>query len=718
MPLTKEVVAQRRRSAQSLMSMSGTEDDRVDLLEQRRQVEDDLHRDEQKLLYLTKNIARAAELEKTMARTLEIFDERLLALEGVILPIHQDTLKLVRAQENLEDVGDLLEEAMRQQGVSRRTAHLITTGTIGESLDMYIAALLEIRNARAYFTENAPGNPEVQVLYELHVEAMATIQARTKILLVEDVSVIEKEKLLDMPREAVSDASTLFKTDGSDLIKLVALLLQSENSAELARIFAGARGDAMTELIEGKASVARFMSDGSKVRGPSRRGLSLRRRSGTNLSAAAAAANAGTPIKMGSSRPPGSGHKRNSSVEPKVELAMDMPSNGDPMTATYERGSHPFLKYFSVTATALLREHTLGSTLVGGKPVELSQLLRQLFYTKMDAAIAHGELLVGNMSRRSVTGNAGLSVLDILGTFVAARRHEFDLILSICREQTGVRFHQMCASFAKLARQSLFEFQDFIAGDDVKKLPPDGTVHELALNTSGFITALLAYSDIAGFLLGSDDAAFGGVDRHGGLDINVVGDHIGHLVGWVTDVLETLCDNVSRKARHYEDKAMRCIFLINNYDYILKYIMASPHASVFRERDSQIDTRYLAMIQEQSTAYRQHSWDSLIAHIQIDESINTMHMQKRERESIKERYSKFNDGFEAIVKEQVRYSVPSSEVRARLIEDVIKAVVPQFEKFDSTYRNSGFSVKNPTKYLRFTPEEITDMIKRLFSATS
>lgn len=68
-------------------------------------------------------------------RTLELFDERLSSLEAVIHPIHQQTLRLVGAQENLEAVGDLLEEAIKQQGVSHRVSNLIRGGTSGQPLD-------------------------------------------------------------------------------------------------------------------------------------------------------------------------------------------------------------------------------------------------------------------------------------------------------------------------------------------------------------------------------------------------------------------------------------------------------------------------------------------------------------------------------------------------------------------------------------------------------
>ena len=82
-------------------------------------------------------------------------------------------------QDNLEQVGDLLELAIRQQSVSKEVGRLIRAGTKGcETLDEYLDAMARVKGGLKYFTDYAPGNPEMQTLYELHEQAMATVQAR------------------------------------------------------------------------------------------------------------------------------------------------------------------------------------------------------------------------------------------------------------------------------------------------------------------------------------------------------------------------------------------------------------------------------------------------------------------------------------------------------------------------------------------------------------
>lgn len=318
---------------------------------------------------------------------------------------------------------------------------------------------------------------------------MATVQSQVKTLLVEDVESPSREEILETRPELAIDAEKIFKTDGAALLKLTGLLLQSDNSTELTRMFAAARGDTITATVDGKQGMARNSSDGSTGTKGIRRGLSLRRRSNSNMNPQAATPQK-TPVKA-SFRQSTSGHKRVPSDQQKVHAGMDVHAEvDDPMATTYEKGSHPFLRLCSVTFVCLVREHTLATRLVETKPEILHQLLRQLYHTKMDSTISMGELLVGNMSRRSVRGATGLSLLDILQTLLVVRRDDLELVLGICNEQTGVRFHQLVASLVKLGHRALFEFQDYIQSDDLKKLPPDGTVHELTSTTLAFITSL------------------------------------------------------------------------------------------------------------------------------------------------------------------------------------------------------------------------------------
>jgi len=63
---------------------------------------------------------------------------------------------------------------------------------------------------------------------------------------------------------------------------------------------------------------------------------------------------------------------------------------------------------------------------------------------------------------------------------------------------------------------------------------------------------------------------------------------------------------------------------------------------------------------------------------------------------------------------QSGYTVPNQALRNQLREDNAALIVPLFRAFDQTFRQSGFSSKNPHKYLRFTPREVEEAFLNFF----
>jgi len=44
----------------------------------------------------------------------------------------------------------------------------------------------------------------------------------------------------------------------------------------------------------------------------------------------------------------------------------------------------------------------------------------------------------------------------------------------------------------------------------------------------------------------------------------------------------------------------------------------------------------------------------------------------------------------------------------------VELVLLKYKRFDEAYRHSGFSVKNPEKYLKFTPSDVDSSIRHFF----
>ena len=72
---------------------------------------------------------------------------------------------------------------------------------------------------------------------------------------------------------------------------------------------------------------------------------------------------------------------------------------------------------------------------------------------------------------------------------------------------------------------------------------------------------------------------------------------------------------------------------------------------------------------------------------------------------------------EEVTEEQQQYAVPNGELRDALRTELASRIVTIFRRFDDTYRNSGFSVKNPGKYLRHTADAVEAKLHSIFSSS-
>ena len=76
---------------------------------------------------------------------------------------------------------------------------------------------------------------------------------------------------------------------------------------------------------------------------------------------------------------------------------------------------------------------------------------------------------------------------------------------------------------------------------------------------------------------------------------------------------------------------------------------------------------------------------------------------------IKEKFSGFNKEIEEISATQRSYSIPDVELRESLKRDNKEYICPKYNSFYDKYANIPFT-KNPEKYVRYTPAEVSSLI--------
>jgi exocyst complex protein 7 len=85
--------------------------------------------------------------------------------------------------------------------------------------------------------------------------------------------------------------------------------------------------------------------------------------------------------------------------------------------------------------------------------------------------------------------------------------------------------------------------------------------------------------------------------------------------------------------------------------------------------------------------------------------------------TLKEKFLGFTRELEEVAKCQRSYSVPDRRLREELRKELHEAIVPLYIMFHNKYRGVPFS-KNPAKYIKYTPDQISVLINTFFDTAA
>ena len=132
-----------------------------------------------------------------------------------------------------------------------------------------------------------------------------------------------------------------------------------------------------------------------------------------------------------------------------------------------------------------------------------------------------------------------------------------------------------------------------------------------------------------------------------------------------------------------------------------------------------LEDKFNELIGKQRKGYTAYSFGKLATQIQDPVAVpeGTDKLNAPLKQSIKDRFKGFNNEIDEIVRVQKSYSIPDQHLRESLRSENVNFVVPLYSEFYSAYFKAPFT-KNPEKYLKYTPDMITDMLMSLFDEAS
>ncbi|XP_035468011.1 exocyst complex component 7 isoform X5 [Scophthalmus maximus] len=670
----------------------------------KREIEEKLKQEQETLSFIRENLEKSDQLTNGMVSILSSFESRLMQLENSIIPVHKQTENLQRLQENVDKTLSCMDHVISYYHVAKDTDRIIREGPTGR-LDEYLACIAKIQKAVEYFQDNNPDSPELNTVKARFEKGKELLEAEFRslltryskpvppILILDAISVDEElEVQEDVVLEHLPEAVL------QDIICISGWLVEYGRNQDFMNVYFQIRSNQLDRSIKGLKDHFRKNSASS----------------GILYSPAVQTKRKDTPTKKAPKRPvyiPGYDHDLrvkhpSDALTEKHGVAAGKDDVLDIEIDSYIHCISAFVKLAQseyVLLTEIIPEHHQKKT------------FDSLIQEALDNLMLEGDNIV-SAARRAIMRHDYSAVLTIFPILrhLKMNKSEFDSTLQGTAASTKNKLPTLITSMETIGAKALEEFADSIKNDPDKEynMPKDGTVHELTSNAILFLQQLLDFHETAGAMLASQETSSSATSYTSDFNKRL-------LSTYICKVLGNLQLNLLSKSKVYEDSALSAIFLHNNYNYILKSLEKSELIQLVTVTQKKAENSYRELIQQQIHMY-QRSWLK-VTELLTDRNMPVFQpgtkLKDKERQVIKDKFKGFNDGLDELCKTQKGWAIPDKEQRDFIRQAQRIVVSDAYRAFLQRCANISFT-KNPEKYHKYRPEEVEEMIEKLFDTSA
>ncbi|XP_030195748.1 exocyst complex component 7 isoform X9 [Gadus morhua] len=643
----------------------------------KKEIEEKLKQEQETLSFIRENLEKSDQLTKGMVSILSSFESRLMQLENSIIPVHKQTENLQRLQENVDKTLSCMDHVISYYHVAKDTDRIIREGPTGR-LAEYLSCIAKIQKAVEYFQDNNPDSPELNTVKARFEKGKELLEAEFRNLLtryskpvppilildaltVDDELEVQEEVMLEHLPEAVLQ----------DIICISGWLVEYGRNQDFMNVYFQIRSNQLDRSIKGLKDHFRKNSASS----------------GVLYSPAVQTKRKDTPTKKAPKRP---------GKDDVLDIEID----------SYIHCISAFVKLAQseyALLTEIIPEHHQKKT------------FDSLIQEALDNLMLEGDNIV-SAARRAIMRHDYSAVLTIFPILKHLKnsKSDFDSTLQGTAASTKNKLPTLITSMESIGAKALEEFADSIKNDPDKEynMPKDGTVHELTSNAILFLQQLLDFHETAGAMLASQETSSSASSYSSEFSKRL-------LSTYICKVLGNLQLNLLSKSKVYEDSALSAIFLHNNYNYILKSLEKSDLIALVKVTQKKAEVSYRELIEQQIQMY-QRSWFRVTEHL-TDRNMPVIQpynkLKDKERQVIKDKFKGFNDGLEELCKTQKGWAIPDKEQRDFIRQAQKRVVSEGYRAFLHRCANIQFT-KNPEKYHKYRPEQVEDMIERLFDTSA
>ncbi|XP_076855897.1 exocyst complex component 7 isoform X6 [Brachyhypopomus gauderio] len=665
----------------------------------KREIEEKLKQEQETLSFIRENLEKSDQLTKGMVSILSSFESRLMALENSIIPVHKQTENLQRLQDNVDKTLLSLDHVISYYHVAKDTDKIIREGPSGR-LDEYLACIAKIQKAVEYFQDNNPDSPELNTVKVRFEKGKEQLEAEFRALLTRYSKPVPPILILDVigGDEELEGEVTLEHLPEAvlqDVICIATWLVEYGRNQDFMNVYYQIRSSQLDRSIKGLKEHFRKNSASSVL--PYSPAVQTKRKD--------------TPTKKAPKRP-GFDHETRG-VKHLTEALSDKhggsPGKDDNMDVEIDSYIHCISAFVKMAQseyallTEIIPEHHQKKT------------FDSLIQEALDNLMLDGDNIVTS-ARKAIMRHDYSAVLTIFPILrhLKQTKPDFDATLQGTAASTKNKLPSLITSMETTGAKALEEFADSIKNDPDKEynMPKDGTVHELTSNAILFLQQLLDFQETAGAMLASQETSSSASSYSSEFSRRL-------LSTYICKVLGNLQLNLLSKSKVYEDQALSAIFLHNNYNYILKSLEKSELIQLVAVTQRKAESSYRELIEQQIQTY-QRSWFKVTDHLS-ERNVPAFQpgtkLKDKERQVIKDKFKGFNDGLEELCKIQKVWAIPDKGQRDTIRHAQKRLVSEAYRAFVRRYANIVFT-KNPEKYHKYTPEQVEEMIEKLFDTSA
>ncbi|XP_063315078.1 exocyst complex component 7 isoform X5 [Pelobates fuscus] len=674
----------------------------------KRAIEEKLKQEEETLNFIRESLDKSDQLTNNMVSILSSFESRLMKLENSIIPVHKQTETLQRLQENVERTLSCLDHVISYYHVATETEKVIKEGPSGR-LEEYLGCIAKIQKAVEYFQDNNPDSPELNRVKSLFEKGKESLDAEFRGLLQRHTKPVPPILILDLigtdeELDAQDEGILEHLPEGSlqDVIRISQWLVEYGRNQDFMNVYYQIRSSQLDRSIKGLKEHFRKNSSSSGV--PYSPAVQNKRKD--------------TPTKKPAKRP-GTIRKAQNLLKQYSQHGLDGKKGGSGLGVlegkedVLDLETDTYIYCISAFVRLAQSEYLLLMDIIPEH--HQKKTFDSLIQESLDNLILEGEniVLAAKKANSRHDFTSVLSIFPIL-RHLKLTKPEFDKVLQGTAASTKNKLPNLITSIETTGAKALEDFADSIKNDPDKEnsMSKDGTVHELTSNAILFLQQLLEFQETAGAMLASQETSTNASSYSSEFSRRL-------LSTYICKVLGNLQLKLLSKSKMYEDLALSAIFLHNNYNYILKSLEKSELMQLVSVTQKNPDSLYREHIEQQIQIY-QRSWLKVTDYVS-DRNMPAIQGQKlkdKERQMIKERFKGFNDGLEEICKIQKSWAIPDKRQRERIRQSQKSIVQEAYAAFLRKYGTGVNFTKNPDKYIKYSVEQVGDMIERLFDTSA